>query len=449
MALYNSQNISGVGVIDGSTITPTDVVATWLECAGLHQSYTTLNEVLADSGVLSALMASTNAVDYLVRSTTWAATICADELAMNYIGENNYCADVLLADSTWNNAICNSTYFEEVLNGLVPAMTSNTTPSGVVSASNYDSGYEPYKAFDGNNNTFWYYSLASGSSISASITYDFGSDTKIYKAYIKAERATGVDKNYTFRVQGSADGVNYSNLTEDTTIVLGATDISKEVQIIIPTPSMYRYYRVLASSNFKAIAVIRTVQFYGRLDLPPVDDRINAKADKTDIAPVESGTTASRAYAVGQQFYLNGSLYKAKAAIAQGATFTIGTNCEAADCITEQIDDASVIYSTTERKIGRWTTGEDLYEITLTKTEPNSTEHYIDVTSLNIKNVVYIDAVRIDSSANSWPANANRGGNPWGDYQYVGDSKRIIFYKSGATAWQGALLVCTIRYTKN
>lgn len=61
------------------------------------------------------------------------------------------------------------------------------------------------------------------------------------------------------------------------------------------------------------------------------------KANKTDIAPVENGTTASRAYAVGQQFYLNGSLYKAKAAIAQGATFTIGTNCELADCVTEQL----------------------------------------------------------------------------------------------------------------
>lgn len=62
------------------------------------------------------------------------------------------------------------------------------------------------------------------------------------------------------------------------------------------------------------------------------------KADKTDIAPVETGTTASRAYAVGQQFYLSdGKLYKAKEDIAQGATFTVGTNCALADCITEQI----------------------------------------------------------------------------------------------------------------
>lgn len=64
---------------------------------------------------------------------------------------------------------------------------------------------------------------------------------------------------------------------------------------------------------------------------------INAKANKTDIAPVETGSTASQAYAVGQQFYLNGSLYKAKAAIAQGATITVGTNCELADCVTEQL----------------------------------------------------------------------------------------------------------------
>lgn len=52
------------------------------------------------------------------------------------------------------------------------------------------------------------------------------------------------------------------------------------------------------------------------------------KADKTDIATVESGTTASRAYSVGELLYYNGSLHKAKVPIASGATFTEGTNVE-------------------------------------------------------------------------------------------------------------------------
>ena len=52
------------------------------------------------------------------------------------------------------------------------------------------------------------------------------------------------------------------------------------------------------------------------------------KAPKTDIATVESGSTASRAYSVGELVYVNGDLYKVITAIASGATFTVGTNIQ-------------------------------------------------------------------------------------------------------------------------
>ena len=52
------------------------------------------------------------------------------------------------------------------------------------------------------------------------------------------------------------------------------------------------------------------------------------KANKTDIATVESTNTASRAYSVGELVYVNGNLYKVITAITIGATFTFGTNIE-------------------------------------------------------------------------------------------------------------------------
>ena len=55
------------------------------------------------------------------------------------------------------------------------------------------------------------------------------------------------------------------------------------------------------------------------------------------IAPVETSTTASQAYAIGEQFILNGVLYTATAAITAGGTITIGGNCTASDSVTEQI----------------------------------------------------------------------------------------------------------------
>lgn len=68
-----------------------------------------------------------------------------------------------------------------------------------------------------------------------------------------------------------------------------------------------------------------------------LDTLDEGKADKTDIATVESGTTASRAYSVGELVYVSGTLYRVKTAIASGATFTVGTNIEVTS-ISEQID---------------------------------------------------------------------------------------------------------------
>ena len=53
-----------------------------------------------------------------------------------------------------------------------------------------------------------------------------------------------------------------------------------------------------------------------------------SKANETELAPVENGTTASRAYAVGEYFCHNGKTCRAKTAISSGATLTLNTNYE-------------------------------------------------------------------------------------------------------------------------
>lgn len=136
----------------GATATPTDVIQTWLQCAGIfNKTYTTISQVLADNTTLLALISDNNAADYMARSTTWANAVTANSTAMGYIGNNNYCANKLLANSTWRTAICNSTYFESVLKTKIPTMTSNTAPRGVASSTSAQSNREAYKAFDGND----------------------------------------------------------------------------------------------------------------------------------------------------------------------------------------------------------------------------------------------------------------------------------------------------------
>ena len=55
---------------------------------------------------------------------------------------------------------------------------------------------------------------------------------------------------------------------------------------------------------------------------------VNAKGTpRTDIAYIETGSTASRTYRFGDLIYIGGTLYYcASGTIASGATFTVGTN---------------------------------------------------------------------------------------------------------------------------
>ena len=255
---------------EGSTVLPTDDIQTWLACAGItDKSYTTLNEVLADSTTLLALMSDDNAVDYLVRSTTWASGITADSTAMTDIGANNYCANTLLANSTWFDAICNSTYFESVLNVKVPTMTSNNTPEGeCFSGSNYSSSYPPYLAFDGNSSTVWFWGAIGVNN--NYVGYKFASAKKVLlmKAIFSKE---GSPTNVNLAVEGSSTGSSddYTQTAsfDTSSWVVGDNNIS----VKITNPSQYPYNRIFANGimlqgSGKGFTP-KEIQFYGREDV--------------------------------------------------------------------------------------------------------------------------------------------------------------------------------------
>jgi hypothetical protein len=213
-------------------------------------------------------------------------------------------------------------------------MTSNTTPSGEASIVSVNgAGNEAYRAFDNDANTW---AVPANSTSDIWISYKFTQKSRLYKFRVLFNTTVANLKSRlnSLKCEGSVDGVTW-----DTIDTITISDITtNDLEVIVNSNNEYSQYRILCTKRITNTVGFTTVEFIGRSDLPPVDDRINAKADKTDIAPVENGTTASRAYAVGQQFYLSdGKLYKAKAAIAQGATFTIGTNCELAPSITDQI----------------------------------------------------------------------------------------------------------------
>lgn len=241
---------------NGSTVTPVNDIQTWLHCANIwDKSYTTINQVLADTSTLLALISTNNAADYMARSTNWASSVCANQTAMGYIGNNNYCANKLLANSTWLNAICNSTYFESVLNIKVPTMTSNTTPSGEVFANSYEAGWDPYKAF--NNDQYAWVPQANGNT--NYVGYKFTSKVSVKKATIKAVYSSQSAIS-GLKIQGTN---NFSSWTNPDLATFDTAAGGSTKTVIISSQAAYNYFRIYgafpnsSSQGFK-------IQFYGR-----------------------------------------------------------------------------------------------------------------------------------------------------------------------------------------
>ena len=204
------------------------------------------------------MISSNNATDYLVRSTTWASGLTADSTAMTDIGANDYCAETLLADSTWCNAICNSTYFESVLTTKVPTMTSNTTPSGeVIYSQDFgDANYSIWKSFDGNIST-------TGNVVNANncyFGYHFTSDVKVKKVVVKGVEVSS-SAGATWQVKGSSDGITWSSPFDEKNVTNGT-----DATFIFFNDTAYSRYIIFqpTKSGTNLGVGAKEVQFYGR-----------------------------------------------------------------------------------------------------------------------------------------------------------------------------------------
>lgn len=247
---------------DGATVTPTDDIQIWLHCANIwDKSYTTITQVLNDASTLQALIASNNAADYMARSTTWASNVTSNQSAMSYIGLNNYCSNALLDNSTWRTSICNSTYFESVLNTKVPTMTSATTPSGTVfCSSEYSNDYAAWRAFD--KITFNNYWSSGANQISNQyLGYQFIDKVKIYRVDITNAPSQN-PKNC--KLQYSSDNSSYS----DACTFSNSNTSRAESTAIAENTDNVKYWRLFMTDGYGSQYIYLTeLQFYGRSDV--------------------------------------------------------------------------------------------------------------------------------------------------------------------------------------
>ena len=271
---WNTPNMTYYGeyevalVPNGSTVTPTNDIQTWLKCASLNKSYTTINQVLADPYTLSALISDNNASDYLARSTTWVSDICNNESAMTYIGLNDYCANKLLADSTWLTAICSTeeTLLKKVLNVYVHTLSSNTSDDGgEVSASNSleSIGYE---AFDGNDSTYW-----TSSNNFGWLSYKFKNLVCVKAFYLMPLYYDKInqDKYYNCRLKDfNITASKTGNDNDWHELFSGQYEIGNLNKIQLNNNEYYRYYKINILNTYdndsSVVCSIVTLQYYGR-----------------------------------------------------------------------------------------------------------------------------------------------------------------------------------------
>lgn len=200
---------------DGKTVLPTDDIQIWLKCAGLNLPYTTLSEVLADTDTLLALITSDNAVDYMVRSTTWAAPI------------------------------------------TVPKMTSNTTPSGVASCDKNYTSDPAWHAFDQDTSTQWS-TYQQSNPTSGKVRYQFTTPVAITTVTALIPYDSGY-RARDYKVNASSDGITYQTLASGT---FTSKSVTSTETITFSNTDKYLYWELEIDSTYSGAVNVKILQFY-------------------------------------------------------------------------------------------------------------------------------------------------------------------------------------------
>lgn len=255
-----SAELSLVKIPEGATVTPTDDIQTWLACANItNKSYTTLAEVLADRDTFETLIADSNACDYMARSTSWA-----------------------LAE------------------GAVPAMTSDTTPSGEVIKSGEFLSYASWKAFNQSELNGWTNdSTAPYIHADNYVGYIFPNNVGIASCDIlwKYYNQTSTIKG---KIQANIDNV-WTDVTDEITIVSNSSDIPVHAWFTknIGKYSSYRFICTVAPNNNYSYGI--KLQFY-EADITTNQDAMSL-IGKYDYCSNELLSNATWASAIAESDY--------------------------------------------------------------------------------------------------------------------------------------------------
>lgn len=228
-----------------------------------------------DSALLSTMMSDADllpliaphvvgikaARDIIFASAAASAAVAAHSGAMSVVaGSADAMVDALsssvalaamLAVPAAKDALLSSTALTKA---SVPKMTSDTAPSGAASAKTiYGAPYAAWKAFDGNNATYW---NSVGASAGEWIQYRFPADVFVHGMTVSQGGGGFSPKDCI--LQKSVDGVIFSDAKAMT---LPATGIAS---IDVASAGFCKYWRLSISNDYGAgYAALRELNFTG------------------------------------------------------------------------------------------------------------------------------------------------------------------------------------------
>lgn len=155
-------------------------------------------------------------------------------------------------------------FYGRELSPLVPTMTADDKPKGVASAKsvyNDSASYKAYKAFDGDDSTYWMSSNGEADG-AAYVEYRFGEKVKPMMYKVKAGLTGGTASQNSIKIESSDD-----NFTSDITDLAGTLTFALEATKIgaISGASAKKDFRVrtLASNYVNGASVVHTFQIFG------------------------------------------------------------------------------------------------------------------------------------------------------------------------------------------
>jgi len=231
--------------VAASSTAMTAVIASSTAMTAVAASSTAMTAVAASSTAMTAVIASSTAMTAVAASSTAMTAVIASSTAMTAVIASSTACAAIKASATAITALDNSSPI------TVPTMTSNTTPSGIVSSDSvYSDTYAGWCTFDNNGTSRW-----SANNSNAWIKYQFTSPRWCYK--IALINSVSAIKN--FIIQYSSNGINWSNAL--TTIAVDSS--AEQVFNVCVASEKVAHWRLLGVDTWGApYSSLIKLQFY-------------------------------------------------------------------------------------------------------------------------------------------------------------------------------------------